>query len=97
VAQYNGVTAPSSTDSMCRVMNARIGHGTRRKTSDATKPGCTAYVVTPVPAVRRASSCVNSTLHSLDTIYSRAPTIPRFPMVRGVGRRSASKSMPDAA
>ena len=66
----------------------RTGHGTRRQMSEATTPGCSAYVVTPVPATRRASSCVNSTLHSLETAYSGSPVRPR------VRRRSASKSMP---
>ena len=75
---------------MRRVMSGRTGHGTRRQMSDATTPGCSAYVVTPVPATRRASSCVNSTLPSLETAYSRIPVRPR------AGRRSASKSMPGA-
>ena len=43
--------------SMRRVISGRTGHGTRRQMSEATTPGCSAYVVTPVPAVRRASSC----------------------------------------
>ena len=68
----------------------RTGHGTRRQMSEATTPGCSAYVVTPVPATRRASSWVNSTLPSLETAYSRIPVRPR------AGRRSASKSMPGA-
>ena len=32
----------------------------------ATKPGCSALAVTPVPAMRRASSRVNRMLQSLD-------------------------------
>jgi hypothetical protein len=73
---------------MRRVTKGRTGHGTRRQMSEATTPGCSAYVVTPLPKVRRASSAENSTLHSLDTAYSCNPVMPR------AGRRSASKSIP---
>jgi hypothetical protein len=76
---------------MRRVISGRTGHGTRRQMSDATTPGCSAYVVTPVPSVRRASSCENSTLHNLETAYPCIPVTPRS------GRRSASKSIPRAA
>ena len=75
---------------MRRVRSGRTGHGTRRQMSEATTPGCSAYVVTPVSATRRASSAENSTLASLETAYSRIPVRPR------AGRRSASKSMPGA-
>ena len=44
----------------------------------------------PCPALRRASSWVNSTLASLDTAYSRSPVMLR------VRRRTAPKSIPVA-
>ena len=44
--------------------------------------------MTPVPASRRASSFVNSTLASFETEYSPSPP------AEAVGRRSASQSMP---
>ena len=90
MAQYSEVRAPSVTESRRRVTSGLTGHGTRRQMSEATTPGWSAYVVTPVPAVRRASSAENSTLPSFETAYSRIPVIPR------AGRRSASKSMPGA-
>ena len=84
------VLAPCSVVSIRRVMRGRTGHGTRRQMSEATTPGCSAYVVIPRPAVRRASSWLNSTLASLDTEYSGIA-------VRcAVRRRTASKSMPVA-
>ena len=91
MAQYTEVTAPWSTVSIRRLITARAGHGTRRQMSEATTPGCSAYEVTPSPVNRRASSCVNSTLHSLETAYSRIPANDR------VRRRSASKSTPGAS
>lgn len=69
-------------------ITGRIGHGTRRQTSDATAPGCTAYDVTRVPSNRRASSCVNRTFASFDTLYSGRP------VGLSVGFRTASQSMP---
>ena len=90
MAQYSDVAAPSVTESIRRVISGRTGHGTRRQMSEATTPGCSAYDVTPVPAMRRASSWVNSTLHSLDTAYSCSAVMLR------AGRRTASKSIPRA-
>ena len=80
----------SSVDSIVSLISARSGHGTCRHTSLATTPGCNAYVVTPLPARRRASSALNSTLASFDTLYSGNPERV------AVGRRSAAQSRPRA-
>ncbi len=89
VAQCTEVTEPCSVVSIRRVRNGLARLGTRRQMSEATTPGCSAYALTPV--TRRASSRVNSTLHSLDAAYSRCP------VKVAVRRRAASKSMPAAA
>jgi 2-polyprenyl-6-methoxyphenol hydroxylase-like FAD-dependent oxidoreductase len=77
-------------------MTPHLGQGACQAIEDAvvlaglagSDEGLAAYTSAPVPATRRASSCVNSTLHSLETAYSRNPVMPR------VRRRTASKSMP---
>jgi hypothetical protein len=48
-----------------------MGQGTRRQIRDATTPGCNEKELTPCGPSRRASSCANSTLQSLETAYSR--------------------------
>jgi hypothetical protein len=88
VAQWTVVRAPSSGEIMKSLARWRSPQGSSLQMSVATTPGWSAKVVTPLPASRRASSFVKSTLASFDTEYSWKPPAER------AGRRCASQSIP---
>ena len=91
VAQYSDVLAPCSVESMRSFIRGRMGQGTWRQMSEAITPGCSEYVVTPVPLKpARQLLGVQHVGELRDRVLGQAGPAP-------VGWRTASKSMPVAA